>query len=553
MNSKRYILIFLIFTVLSACKQNITEKDKSVFRWNIHAGLTSLDPAFARNQANIWVTHQMFNGLVELNDELEVVPSIAHSWEINEMGTIYTFYLNNNVYFHDHDAFENSKGRKVTARDFVYSLNRILDPEVASPGAWIFHGTVKTKVVNGKTKGAFLAVNDSTLQIELIKAFPPFLGLLTMQYCSVVPQEVVDFYERDFRRNPVGTGPFKFFMWDEGNYVILHKNDNYFESENGHSLPYLDAVQISLVPGKQNEFYSFLRNELDMVSGIDASFKDNLLTKDGNKNPRFEGKFDMQKIPFLNTEYLGILVDSTQDALKNSPLKYKKIRQAINYSIDRERMIRFLRNNIGKAADAGFVPAGMSSYDPDAVMSYKYDPAKAAKLLEEAGYPGGIGLPLITLYTNESYLDLSTFIQNQLSELNIPVRLEVNPSSIHREWVSASQINFFRGSWIADYPDAENYLALFYSKNFTPAGPNYTRFSNAEFDKLYEKAQTITDDKERYKLYHQMENIMMEESPVIVLYYDEVVRLIHHNISGLNKNAINLICLKKVRKVGSGE
>ena len=216
---------FCISVILCSC--NSTPGDESetrtVFRYNEAAGIASLDPIFASKVENIWAVNQLYNGLVQMDDELQVQPCIAKSWDVSEDGRTYTFHLRNDVYFHDHEVFTEGEGRLVIASDFVHSLFRILNPEESSPGLWIFNNIDRT---DGK---GFEALNDSTLEIHLIHPFPPFLGLLTMQYCSVVPFEATEKYGRDFRSNPVGTGPFIFKVWKEGVKLIFIKNDNYFE------------------------------------------------------------------------------------------------------------------------------------------------------------------------------------------------------------------------------------------------------------------------------------------------------------------------------------
>ena len=150
--------------------------------------------------------------------------------------------------------------------------------------------------------------------------------------------------------------------------------------------------------------------------------------------------------------------------------------------------------------------------------------------------------------TTSSYLDLCEYIQHALAEIGLKVRVEVSPSSTHRQMVATSKLTFFRGSWIADYADAENYLALFYSKNFCPDGPNYTHFTNTEFDNLYEKASQETNDSMRYELYIEMDELIIQEAAIVPLYYDRVLRFTQPNISGFNSNAMNLLDLKRVRK-----
>jgi peptide/nickel transport system substrate-binding protein len=234
--------------------------------------------------------------------------------------------------------------------------------------------------------------------------------------------------------------------------------------------------------------------------------------------------------------------------VKSSPLRYKKVRQAINYSIDRKKMVKYLRNGIGTPGHAGFIPKGMPGFDMAEVKGYEYNPVKARQLLAEAGYPNGKGLPEITLQTITSYKDLIEFVQGELNKAGIKCRVETNQGSSLRELIAKNGVNFFRGSWIADYPDAENYLSVFYSKNYVPVGPNYTSYNNKEFDKLYEAVFLETDDEKRFKLYRQMDQLVLEEAPMVILFYDQLINLYQNNISGISTNAQNLLTLKRVKK-----
>ncbi|RLD55602.1 MAG: ABC transporter substrate-binding protein, partial [Bacteroidetes bacterium] len=523
------------------------DNNLTVFRYNESKGIATLDPAFAKNQTVIWPINQLFNGLVQMNDSLKVMPCIAKNWEISNKGRLYTFYLRNDVYFHDNKIFKSAKGRRVVASDFVYSLNRIQDNKTASPGAWIFDKLDKNQDNNFI---GLKAVNDSVLQIYLKDPFPAFLGLLTMQYCSVVPKEIVEYYGRDFRSHPVGTGPFKFKIWKEGEKLVLVKNKNYFETDvDGNKLPYLDAVAITFINDKQSEFLEFVQGNIDFLSGIHASYKDELITRGGKLNPKYRNKFNMSTQAYLNTEYLGILSDDSLAIVKKSPLKNKLIRQAINYGFDRRKMMTYLRNNIGTPATSGFVPKGLPSFSATKVKGYEFNPDKARKLLLKAGFPNGKGLPEITLMTTSDYLDICEYIQHQLSLIGINVNIDISTGASFRDMVANSKLIFFRGSWIADYPDAENYLALFYSKNFSPKGPNYTHFKSEEYDKLYELAMNEQDENIRIKYYRKMDKIIIDEAVVVPLYYDEVVRFTQKNIVNMGSNPMNLLILKKVKKI----
>ena len=525
--------------LLTACTSH-NHPDKKIFHYNESSGLASLDPAFAKNKQVMWATHQLYNTLIEIDSNMQMQPSLAKRWEISADNLTFTFYLRAGVFFINDDCFKNIP-RKLVAQDVVYSFNRIIDKSTASPGAWIFNNRVDSIE-------PFKAINDTTFQLKLQRPFQSILGILSMQYCSIVAREAVEMYGTDFRRHPVGTGPFSFVAWEEGQALILKKNENYFEKDaEGKSLPYLDGIKVSFYDSKATEFLEFQQNRLDFIDDIDPSFKDEVLTKTGNLKKTWQGKIKLQKHPYLNIEYLGILVDEDNELVKNSPLRLQKIRQAINYGFNRKKMMLYLRNSIGIAAESGFVPAGLPSFDSVAVQGYHYDVNKAKQLLSEAGYPDGKNLPEIKLLTIPIYGDLGTYIANELLQVGIKVQVEVIQKSLLMEQTSKSQAPFFRGSWIADYPDAENYLSVFYGKN--PAPPNYTRYKNTEFDFLYEKALSEKNDSLRYKLYQQMDRIIISDAPVVPLWYDMAIHLVHLNIQHFYPNSLNLLELRRVKKM----
>lgn len=534
----------MVCLLAGSCGQQHSDLDKSVFRYNESKGITSLDPVQARSMGNIWAVNQLFDGLVSLDSNLRIQPALATSWDISEDGKTYTFHLRDDVRFHDSECFESKEDRVVTALDFEYSFRRILDPKTLSPGKWIFNQ------VDQEDPNCFKALDNKTFQIRLKQPFPPFLGILSMQYCGVVPQEVVECSNRDFGRNPVGCGPFKYSAWYENVKLVLHKNTEYYEVDNeGTPLPYLDAVGITFIADAQSVFLEFAKGNLDMLSSLeDGSFKDALISRTGQLKPEWNGKITMLNEPFLNTEYLGFITDSNIQVMNSNPLNNKKIRMAINLGFDRVKMMKYIRNNIGTPGIHGFVPYGMWPEKTMVPNGYSYQPEQAKKLLTEAGYPGGKGLPQITLYTTSQYVDICEYIQGQVKQLGIDLKIEVNPGATHGGLVSNAQIPFFRKSWIADYADPENYLSLFYSPNEAPKGPNYTHFKSPEFDTYYEESLVTTNDSIRWDLYQKMDSIIIEESPVIVLFYDEVVRFVHNDVSGLMSDPMNLLDLKYVKK-----
>src|SRR6266498_1235634 len=399
---KQKIFIAIITILLSACNHT-KHTDKQVFYYNETTGVATLDPAFAKNQSVMWVVHQLYNTLVEIDSNLNIVPSLAKSWEISADRKIYTFHLRNNVWFQNNDAFANNKGRKLVAGDVVYSLHRIIDKSTASSGAWIFNNRVDST-------NDFVALNDS---------------------------------------------PFQLKYWDEGQALVLEKNPHYWEhNEQGKSLPYLDAIRISFYDNKATEFLEFRQGRLSFINDIDPSFKDEVLTKKGELHSDWKGKIILQKHAYLNTEYFGILVDKNNPLGPQSPLKIKAVRQAINYAINRRQLMMYMRNSIGTPAEAGIVPDGLPSKNAELVKGYTYDPDTARVLLKAAAINQN-NLTAIKLLTIPIYADIASFAAKQIEDVGLKVQVEVVQKSLLLEQTAKQQALFFRGSWIADYPDAE--------------------------------------------------------------------------------------------------
>jgi oligopeptide transport system substrate-binding protein len=526
---------FIFF--ISSCSHH--EKVKNIFHYNEQSGIATLDPAFAKNQSIMWAVHQLYNTLVQIDNNMNLVPSLAKSWDESDDNLTFTFHLRNDVFFQDNAAFQNGKGRKMTAADVVYSFQRIMDKNTASSGAWIFNGRVDTIE-------PFKAINDTTFQLKLLKPFHPILGVMSMQYCSIVPHEVVEKYGKDFRRHPCGTGPFELVAWEEDQAMIMKKNANYFEKDSaGNPLPYINGIKITFLQNKATEFLEFQQKRLDFINDIDPSFKDEVLTKAGELRKQWKDKIVLVKHTGLTIEYLGFLCDSSLDVVKNSVTKDVKIRQAINYGFNRKKMILYIRNSIGTPATSGFVPAGFPSFDSSKVKGYHYDPQKALQLLKEAGYPNGLGLPPLKLLTVPLYGDIASYIANELLQIGIKINVEVVQKSLLLEQTAKSEALFFRGSWIADYPDAENFLSVFYGKN--PAPPNYTRYNNPKFDKLYEASLSEKNDSIRYSLYRQADQIMIKDAPVVPLWYDMIIWMVQPNVKNFIPNSQNLLELRRVK------
>ncbi len=535
MNVYTTLTVLLLF--LLAC--TTPPSDKKIFRMNQVQNVETLDPAFAKNQYIMWHVNQCYNRLIEFDEDMNPQPSLAKSWSISDDRTVYTFILRNDVFFHHNPAFIGGVGRKMTASDVVYSFSRIIDEKTASSGAWIFNDRVDSVQ-------PFVAINDTTFEMHLLRPFNPMLGIVSMMYCSIVPHEVVEKWGKDFRSHPCGTGPFVFQDWEEAVAITYRKNEHYWERDSdGHQLPYIDGIKFSQVDSKATEFLLFMQGDIDFMNSIDAVFKDQILSKQGELKKEYTSKFRLQKHAYLNVEYLGILQDETKNT--DTILLNKKIRQAINYGFDRAKMITYIRNNIGVPANAGIIPISLKGYDSNLVKGYSYQPERAKQLLAEVKKAMGY-IPSITLLSNDNYADRCTFIASQLKDIGLDVKIEILQPSLLREQMSNSNANFFWATWIADYPDAECYLTMFYGKNTAP--PNYTRFKNEAFDKLYEQCLVERDEQKKIAAFQQMDRIIIEEAPCVPLFYDEVMHFVQNRVTNFNTNSSNLIDLKRVRLDG---
>ncbi len=514
-----YSLFVLCLLQLCSCEEEVKY---NVFKYNQTNPITSLDPAFAKSQNNIWACHHLYNTLVRFDSLLNIEGDLAKDYSISEDGLIYTFNLRPNILFHENDCFGLSKTRTFNAHDVVYSLSRIQDGEINSPGSWIF----KDKIV----KNGFQAIDSMTFKVELKQAFAPFLGLLAMKYCSIIPKEALEYYGASFRNNPVGTGPMKLKKWLENEALFLTRNKTYFRNN-----IFIDGVKTSFITDRKMAYLELLNGNLDFVSGLESSFIHRLLDENGHLKEENKRDIKLYKSPYLNTEYIGINVDALDKA---SPLQKAEVRRALNMAINKSQLLEVLRNNVGIAATEGIIPFGLPSFKLEGKGS-SYKPKEAKEILQNAGFLPWPSNQKVVVYTNADYQDIITYVGRQWQNIGIDVEIEILESSLLRAGMRSGEIGVFRASWIADYPDGENFLCLFYGEN--PAPPNYTRYKNNSFDQKY-KASIQSPDKDfRNASYNEMEKIMLTSSPIIPLYYDQSSIFTSSRVEKITTNALNLL------------
>lgn len=539
----RSLGLCLLFTVLGilGC-ENVDKKSPSmVFHYNEDESVTTLDPAYVKSQSEIWIVSQIFNGLVDLNPQLQVVPALSDHWEISEDKKIYTFHLRRDAQFCFPDLGGKVTHRRVNSRDVAFSLSRIADPKSASPGAWIFADKIDSNLSQ-----VFVPLNDTVFQIHLLRPVASLLNLLATNYGFVVPVEYKSTEKAVLARNPIGTGPFYLKRWEEQIKLVLRKNDIYHEKDSaGVSLPYLDAINVSFVKNKQTAFMQFLAGSYDFFNGLESSFKDELLTTNAQLKPKYNQRLKTLITPFLNTEYIGCYLGD--QAGKVNYLQDVHLRRALELSIDRKAIVQFFRNGLGTPGEYGFVPPQLNpnqiSVLTDSMTQSKQD-AKAEFALSE--YSKMKVKPVITLSTTADYLDMMVYLQEAWSRIGINIKVDIQTGGMLRQLRNEGKLMLFRGSWIADYPDAENYLACFYQKFLSPNGPNYTHFVDADFDALYEAIES-GGSRDRSDDIFRANLRLMSQVPVIPLYYDKSIRLMHPWVKGLGNDVTNRLPLKRVK------
>ncbi len=542
------VLLFAVY--FTGCSKK--ETSDKIFRYNEPNGIESLDPITANNYPAIHVLINTCEGLVWYDKEAKLQPLLARSYEISSDGKMYTFHLRNDVYFQDDDCFPDKKGRKVAASDFKYCYERVCNPKVKTRGLWVYRDKVvgaddysKNPEDVKEIKG-FEALNDSTFRIDLVEPFAPFLSILTMPYGYVYPKEAVDFYKENFGFHIVSTGPFKFVKWDIDKELVCVKNNNYWGSdESGNKLPLIDGFTVSFIRSPETEFLDFKDKKLDFQKPtIDVYGQ--ITDENGNLKPGYD--FDLIKQPYLNTVYLCTMLSANKEGGKNNPLRDNvKLRKALNYAIDRDKIVKFVLRGKGTPGVNGPLPKGMPGFS-DSVKGYRYDRDMAVKLLAESGYPGGKGLSLkLVFHNDESQRELCEAIQAQFRDIGVDLQIEEMLGAAHRSAQNEGKLTFWRANWGADYYDPENYYALFYSKNETPIGPNTSCYKNAKVDSLYELGLKLTDFGERMKVYREIDKIIFEDSPWMIVYYNQFIYLKQKDVEGMYVDGLGIINLKYCR------
>lgn len=473
---------------------------------------------------------------------------------VSKNNLVYTFKIRKGVKFHDSEVFSEGKGREVKAKDFEYSLKRLADPRVQSTGWWILENRVKgldewrKKLTDSKEPTNYdevveglKAIDDYTLQIELKAPYPQLLYALAMPYGAVVAKEAVDKYGAEFINYAVGTGPFVLDSFKPTDMIVYKKNPNYWEAtyptegeagdkeiglleDAGKKIPFVDGINVRVIVETQPLWLHFLRGEIDSAGVPKDNFKSTFLPIDAAKPMTYDNlKLNDELTGKGITMATAIAMDFTYTAFntqsKDFPqLKDKRVRQAISLALDDRAVIEKFYNGMGTPAQTP-IPPGVNGYDPEYKNPYRSnDLEKARKLLADAGFPGGKGFPELPYDTTADATSRQMFdLQSQqLDRIGIKLKAVSNTWPKLMERVQNRQTQLWGIAWGADYPDAENFLQLFYGPNAQPGGMNGSYYQNKEFDRLFEQARILPDSPVRTEMYKKLGRMIAEDTPVVM-------------------------------------
>lgn len=457
----------------------------------------TLDPALTQDATSAAYIVEIFSGLVTLNQDLEVVPDIADSWELSADDTTYTFHLRHDAKFHD--------GKPVTAQDFKYSIERACDPATGSVVADAYLGDIVG--ARAKLRGeadeiaGVLVVDDHTLEITIDSPKAYFLSKLTYPTAFVVDQENVEGPAQPWTDTPNGTGPFRLAEYQLDFRIVLERNEAYY----GTPKPALEQVNFMLAVGSPMTMYE--TGELDAVS----VYLTDIERVSDPSNPLSK---ELSTTPVLSLFYIGFNV-------QEPPFDDQKVRQAFNYAIDKDKYVEVVLKKM-QAQAKGILPPGMPGYNEN-LKGYPYDPERARQLIAESRYGDASKLPQITLNISGgggvADKQVKAIVDMYKQNLEIDIAIQQTDWATYLWDLRAHRYQMFglTAGWIADYPDPQDFLdILFHSESRN----NDTRYSNPEVDSLLEEAQGEQDFEKRMELYQQAEQIIMDDAPIVPLTHD---------------------------------
>ncbi|MBY0515654.1 MAG: ABC transporter substrate-binding protein [Bacteriovoracaceae bacterium] len=553
--SKRILVSILSLTLFALSCSREQNFDEKVLNLISSQKIKGFDPIYAADLYSANEVGKVYETLLEfhyLKRPYELTPNLAESMpEVSKDGLTYTFKIKKGVKFHDSKAFADGKGRELKADDFVYSFKRLGDPKLQSTGWWVWDGKIAglnewreknstaEKVNYAEEISGLKKIDDYTLQVKLNKPFPQFLYSLAMPFTSVVAHEAVEKFGQEFQNYPVGTGPFVLDYFDNSNRIVYKRNptfrDKFYPSEGeasdesqgllsdaGKKLPLVEKIIVNIVIEAQPQWLNFQKGSADLL-GVPKDNFDQAIVGGKEIAPEMAKKgIRLSMVPSLDVTYIAF---NHNDPLFTSNLK---LRQALSLAYDRVESNKLFFNNTAQIAQS-IIPPGIAGHKKEYKNAFvDRDLERAKKLLKEAGYPEGKGLPELTYETVGSTVSRQQgeFFAKCMSDIGVKVKISTNtwPELVKKTNTKTAQM--FGMAWGADYPDAENFLSLMYGPNESP-GSNSSNYKNAAFDKIFAQAAIMQDSPERTALYEKLYEMVGDDVPWIYGVHRTTVSLNH--------------------------
>ena len=529
--SGRKLMVIIVLSafcasIFSGCSFFGARPEAKYLRYSVGAEPESLDPRKSTSIAASTLEAQLFEGLTGLDANNNIVPAVAERWEISPDGLKYTFYLRNTARW--------SNGDPVTAHDFEYAWKSALSPELASSYAFQLYYLKNGEAYNSKNADindvGVKAAGDYVLEVTLESPTPYFLSLTAFHTYYPLHAKTVtgnDKWAAD-PKTIISNGPFKIVNWVHNNKIELVKNDQYWDAASVR-LPRIDFV---LVDNTGTVLSMFASNQLDMAENMPASELPRLLK---------EGKAKI--FPFLGTYYYSFNVN-------RPPFDNPKVRKAFCLALDRRVIVETITRGGQKPALA-FVPYGLPEINAGEDFRSKggdyirdNDVAAAQKLLAEAGYPQGAGLPSVTLLynTSENHKMIAEAVQEMWKKnLGVSVQLSNQEWKVFLDNLDKKNFQIARDNWVGDYNDAMTFIDLFESAN----GNNNPGYKNPLYDELVRHAKSTPVQGERIKAMHEAEKILIDEAVIIPLYFYTNPLLVKPNVKGYNRSILGTVYFKE--------
>jgi peptide/nickel transport system substrate-binding protein/oligopeptide transport system substrate-binding protein len=463
-------------------------------RTYLSADPTTLDPALSNDAGSGELCALLYNGLVRFDHRTTILPDIAERWEISRDSRTYTFHLRPGVRF--------TNGREVTAGDFKYSFERVLDPVTRSSRGWVFEPIAGAREFSSGAADQVTGIrvlDERILEITLDEPFAPFLGFLAMPAALVVPREEIERRGGDFSEHPVGTGPWILEEWVHDDHLLLRANEDYYQTR-----PKLDWIHYRIIPETMTVTAEFEAGNLEWMSIPSAEFQ--RWTEDPEWKPYIRSQLKLQDT------YIGI-------NNQKPPFDDIRVRQALNYAVDVVTIMETIRPGRGVRAN-GAIPPGLPGSDAGR-PPYPYDPRRARRLLTEAGYPEGFRMEIWKMQSPEVARILEA-VQAYLADVGIRAEIVSRDWGMLKQAINQGEPDAYYMTWLADYPDGENFLyPTFHSSNWGGGG-NRARYRNQRIDELIERARSTLDDEARTDLYRRIDDIVHQEAAWLYLWYPKI-------------------------------